>query len=304
MTPPTIAHNADIQAINRRMAELIAPLVEHDGFTSSSLGGLQLIASQCSQPRTPLVYEPSLVIIAQGEKVGYLGDRTIHYGAGTYLVQAMPLPFECETYAEAGTPLLGLSIHIDLVMLGELTELMPAPLQTTPLPMAAVAMDTRMGHSVVHLLECLHDSVMQEALGKGRLREVLFEALRGPQGTSLQQLLFQQGQYARIARALQSLHHHYAAALTVETLAREVNMSPSAFHHHFKQVTCLSPLQYQKRIRLLKARLMITSQHHNVSGAANAVGYQSVSQFSREYKRYFGISPANESRRVPVQAAR
>ncbi|WP_445619307.1 AraC family transcriptional regulator [Kushneria sp. Sum13] len=301
---PDISHDPASNALQQRMCDLITPLIDRDGYIPTDLEGVRLMALHGSHPRTPLVYEPGLIIIAQGEKSGYLGERTIHYGAGHYLVQAMPVPFECETRATPQAPLLGVFISIDMIMLGELSQVVPtaATNAAPPEPMSAVTLTSSMGHGVVHLLECLHDEIMCRALGRQRIREVLFEALRGPQGESLRQLLQQQTQYGRIGRALETLHRDYANPLSVETLADKVNMSPSAFHHHFKRFTRLSPLQYQKRIRLLKARAMIAARTHNVSSAASAVGYQSASQFSREYKRYFGHQPAGDQRLESRQA--
>ncbi|MFC0267788.1 AraC family transcriptional regulator [Kushneria aurantia] len=296
--PDAPGSDADSSTLEAHMRRLIQPLATQDGFLPTALPEVQLMALHGSHPRTPLVYEPGLIIIAQGEKIGYLEERTIHYGAGHYLVQAMPLPFECETRADAEHPLLGINIRIELATLSELVRVTPAGLQhSPPEPMAAVILGRRMGHSVVHLLECLHDEVMCRALGQQRVREVLFEALRGPQGESLRQLPQQQSQYGRIGRALAQLQSDYAAPLSVEALAEDVSMSPSSFYHHFRRLTRLSPLQYQKRIRLLRARGMLSARTHSVSATASAVGYQSASQFSREYKRYFGCSPADERRR-------
>ncbi|RKR06681.1 AraC family transcriptional regulator [Kushneria sinocarnis] len=290
-------HPANPSSSNQRMSALIRPLIEHDGFMATALEGVQLMAAHQGEPATPQCYEPGLIIIAQGGKTAYLGDRTMHYGAGHYLVQAMSLPFECETRADPECPMLGLSLRIDPAMLSELARIVPEPETShTSQPMAAVPIDAAMEDSVVRLLECLHDPLIRQALGEARIREVLFEALRGPQGASLHHLLHHQSHYGRIARALELIHHNYAEPLAVEWLAERVNMSPSAFHHHFRQLTCHSPLQYQKRIRLLRARLMLR-RAEQVGTAAAAVGYHSASQFSREYKRYFGLSPTCELRR-------
>ncbi|OHV13943.1 AraC family transcriptional regulator [Kushneria phosphatilytica] len=286
----------DIASANQRMSALIRPLIDRDGFTPTALEGVQLMAAHHGEPATPQCYEPGLIIIAQGGKTAYLGDRAMHYGAGHYLVQAMSLPFECETRADPGHPMLGLTLRIDPAMLGELTRILPEPMSDTPQPMAAVPIDPAMGDSVVRLLECLHDPLTRQALGEARIREVLFEALRGPQGASLHHLLHHQSHYGRIARALELIHHGYTEPLSVEWLAEHVNMSPSSFHYHFRELTCHSPLQYQKRIRLLRARLMLR-RAEQVGTTATSVGYQSASQFSREYKRYFGISPIDELRR-------
>lgn len=287
--------------LGRRMAELIAPLVDGEGFMTTRLPGVQLFTSCHGQSRTPLIYEPCLMIVAQGGKVGYLEDRIIHYGAGNYLIQALPLPFECETRASREQPLLGLMVSLDRVMLGELAQSLPAKHGAaegeTPSPMAAVPMNASMGGNVLRLLECLHDPLLADALGGGRIREVVFEALRGPQGDSLHRLIRESGKYTQIADALTFLHRHYTQPLTVDALASQVNMSASHFHHHFKHTTRLAPMQYLKRLRLLKARLLLGQRQHSVARAASAVGYQSASQFSRDYKRYFGVPPVSERRR-------
>lgn len=286
-----------------RLGARIAPHAMRDGFVSTAVEGVSLMASHCCRPRTPLMYAPSLIFVAQGEKTGYLDDRVIHYGAGQYLVQAMPVPFECKTDADATRPLLGLTMSIEPEVLAELVNSMsmsPAWSEVDDpggdsLPMAAVPMDMAMLDAVERLLTCLDDPASASVLGAARRREVLFEALRGPQGHLLRRLLHDQGAYARIARAIERLHEDFTAPLAVERLAAEAHMSTSTFHVHFKRVTRLSPLQYQKRIRLLRARRLLAGHAENVGGAALAVGYQSASQFSREYKRYFGVAPAHDA---------
>lgn len=293
--PPIVARPDELT----RMAELISPLIDSDGFQPTLLPGVQLVASHCGHARTPLIYEPGLIVVVQGGKVGYLDDRVIHYGAGHYLVQALPLPFECETHASVDEPLLGMSIRLDRLMLSELAQpwLKDAGRSAArPSPMAAVPLAGRMADNVLRLLECLHDPRLAEALGDARIREVVFEALHGPQGDSLLQLLAESGQYARIGQALHYLHRHYTQPLSVEALAEQAAMSASHFHHHFKRTTRLAPMQYLKRLRLLKARALLDQQGWQVGRTASEVGYQSASQFSRDYKRYFGVSPAEERR--------
>lgn len=278
----------------RRLAEAITPLVDGEGFLDTAVEGVRLIASHCSYARTPLIYEPGIFVIAQGDKIGYLGERVIHYGPGNYLVQALPMPFECETRTPENAPMLGINIAFDPLTLSELVQQLPASGRELgdPAPMAAVALNATMEACVLRLIDCLGDATESRVLGPGRVREVLFAALRGPQGASLRQLVQRQGQYARIIDALTYLHRHFASPLTVEALAAQANMSASHFHHHFKRTTQQSPLQYLKRLRLLKARAMLGQQRMNVARAASEVGYRSTSQFSREYKRYFGVSPS------------
>lgn len=131
-------------------------------------------------------------------------------------------------------------------------------------------------------------------MGPARVRELLFVALCGPQADVLRALVEQQGQFARVAASISHLHAHYAEPLNVDTLASCANMSASTFHEHFKRSTLLSPVQYLKRLRLLKAQQMLIGEGLGVAQAAHRVGYQSTSQFSREYKRQFAQSPGDE----------
>lgn len=282
------------------MKDLIRPLVECDGFSDTSLPGVRLVCCHEDIGRTPMLYEPSLTIIAQGRKIGYLGEREIHYNPGQYLVQTLPLPFECETYASTAEPLLGLSVRIDPAILGELvleTGVDPKLVaQESPQPMDSVVMTGSMHEAVIRLLRTLHDPLDMKVMGSQRIREVIYEALKGEQGPALRALILNQGNYARIVRVLTHMHADYHRELSVEELAREANMSVSTFHTHFKQVTQSSPLQYIKRLRLIKARLLLTHDDLNVNQTAAEIGYRSVHQFSRDYKRYFGVSPVNDRR--------
>ena len=187
--------------LSPRLKALIAPLIDRDGLTPSAVPSVSLMACHQQVPRTPLMYEPSLVIVVQGRKIGYLGDREIHYDPGQYLVQTLPLPFECETFATPEAPLLGRTVRIDPAMLSELVletgledgagedanqnclgDANETGLDTTsgdgePLPMASVAMTASMQEAVVRLLRALGDPLDARVMGEARVREVIFEAL-------------------------------------------------------------------------------------------------------------------------------
>ncbi|WKE64194.1 AraC family transcriptional regulator [Gallaecimonas kandeliae] len=284
------------------MVELMKPLMvgAQSSMAAMPVAALpEVVLFSCHQqmPRAPLIYQPSLILIAQGHKVGYLGDREIHYGPGNYLVQTLPLPFECETFASPQLPLLGLSVRIDPVMLAELVgESGPVQDLGSPSPMASVAMTPAMEGAAIRLLECLQDERDVRVLGKGRVRELIYQALKGEQGPALRALVQGQGHYARIVQVLTLMNNKLDEEFKVEQLAGQANMSLSSFHQHFKDVTQSSPLQYLKRLRLLKAQLLLSQDSLNVGQTAAAVGYGSVNQFSRDYKRYFGTSPNNERR--------
>ena len=284
--------------VGNALADLIIPLVKGDGPSASRLERVSLLCLGRHQVRTPLMYEPSLIIIAQGRKVGYLGDREIHYNPGHYLVQTLPLPFECETHGSPEAPLLGVSVKFDPALLSEMVTAMGdihQP-QTSPMPMASVAMNDGMQAAVLRLARTLHDDVECSTMGDARIRDVVFEALKGEQGPALRALVKGHGNYSRIVQVLSQVHTHFAEDFSVEQLAQQANMSVSTFHQHFKQITRASPAQYLKRLRLIKAQQLLLQDSHNVNQAALAVGYRSVPQFSRDYKRYFGESPLQHRR--------
>ncbi|NVZ99961.1 AraC family transcriptional regulator [Pseudomonas gingeri] len=284
---------------NATMVSLLQPLAPRSGFWPTPLPHVHIVAAYGNVSRCPQIYEPSLMVIAQGSKLAYLGPRILEYGAGHYLIQALPVPFEYETFATLEEPLLGVSIGIDRALLSELVLAMGLAAERgassqTPESMTSVALDDEMRLSVERLLRCLHDPLECRIMGQARLREVLFAALRGPQADVLRALVEQQGQFARLAASLSHLHEHFAEPLNVDTLAGYANMSTSTFHEHFKRSTLLSPVQYLKRLRLIKAQRLLASDGLGVAQVAHRVGYQSTSQFSREYKRYFEHSPVEE----------
>lgn len=288
-----------IDSSTAELVSLIKPLAVRPGFVATHLPEVKVLSAFSYVASSPLIYDPSLMIVVQGRKVACLGPRTFEYGAGHYLIQALSVPFQCETFATPDKPLYGVAVAIDRTLLGELVQLMgsvgaqPCELQT-PESMSSVLIDQGMRTSVERLLQCLQDPLECQVMGAARVRDVIFSALRGPQAGVLRALVEHHGQFARIAASVSYLHDHYDQALNVDTLARCANMSISTFHEHFKRSTLLSPVQYLKRLRLLKAQQLLTADGLGVGQVALKVGYQSASQFSREYKRYFARSPVEE----------
>jgi AraC-like DNA-binding protein len=254
-----------------------------------------------SRPRAPVVYQPGIFILVQGRKRGFLGDQMYVYDQHNYLVTSVPLPLECETEATPEQPLLGVAVNIDLGSLAELLlemdERLP-DISASPRGIYATPLDAELGGAAIRLLEALRSPVEARILGPQIVREITYRVLCGPQGGALRALATRHSHSGRIGKVLRHVHSHYAAPLDVETLAEEASMSVSAFHHHFKAVTSTSPLQYLKTIRLHQARLLMVHEGINASVAAQRVGYESPSQFSREFKRLFGSNPSTEAARV------
>lgn len=280
------------------MIELLEQLDLPQGFSESRLPGVRFFKSSEHLSPYPLIYEPGIVIIAQGRKIGYLGDQVIHYDANNYLVLSVAIPFCCETFASPEHPLLGIYVNVDILQLLDLVSqlqhlrLCDTVKISTPQGLGPATLDDDMADATVRLLKCLRSDMDTRVLGKGLVREILFRALCGTQASMLHTLVKHNGNIARISRALHTIRSDYANKLNIEQLASEADMSVSAFHRAFKEVTSDSPMQYLKKIRLNKARDFIMQEEVKAYVVADKVGYESVSQFSREFKRYFGKSPA------------
>jgi AraC-like DNA-binding protein len=283
------------------MAALLSALRPREGKHPSVLSGVDLLCGTQSMGRHPVVYEPSIVILVQGRKRGYLGEQVYTYDQHNYLVTSVPMPFECETEASPQRPLLGLSLKVEPALLAELLLDMDEPLgdnSTSPRGIYATPLNAALGGAVIRLLECLADPVDARMLGPQIVREIIYRVLRGEQGGALRALATRHSHSGRIGKVLRRVHAEFSCPLDVETLAAEASMSVSAFHHHFKAVTSTSPLQYVKTIRLHQARLLMVHEGLHAGIAAQRVGYESPSQFSREFKRLFGANPSTEAARV------
>jgi AraC-like DNA-binding protein len=284
------------------MTELLNTLAEAQGARPSILDGVKLIRANHSVPRSPVLYEPSIVIVGQGQKRGYLGGRIYTYDAHNYLVLSVPMPFECETEIGPDGPLLAVSIRIDLTVLSELLMKMDRKAVTfderDTHGMYSTSLDLALSAATVRLLESLTRPAEAQILGPQIMREITYRVLCGPRGSSLRALIAVNGRVSQIQHALARMHANCAQEIDVASLAEDAGMSVSAFHHNFKTVTATSPLQYLKTIRLHKARLLMVVEGVNAGGAADRAGYQSASQFSREFKRFFGATPQKEATRV------
>jgi AraC-like DNA-binding protein len=275
----------------------------NDGLFESRIKGVRLFKETKPIPRQPLIYDPSICVIVQGEKTGYLGGRTFHYDANHYLVTTVTMPFECEAFLSPENPLRGLFIDIDMAQLNDLigrlgleTDIASPPEKGLPRGIGPAVMDDDMADAVTRLLRCLHSDAEAQILGPGLVREILYRALCGTQAPVLYSLSMHSGTFSQVARVLKIMQDDYAGKLDVEQLAGKARMSPSAFHRAFKEITSDSPMQYLKKIRLAKARDLMMQENMKAYIAADKVGYESSSQFSREFKRYFNQTPAEMMR--------
>ncbi|EAN4944719.1 AraC family transcriptional regulator [Salmonella enterica] len=290
------------EAICLQLADKINHLKNNDKTISERLPGIRLLYGVEPGARTPVMYQPGIIFLFSGHKIGYINEREFRYDANEYLLLTVPLPFECETYATPTVPLAGIRLDIDVLQLQELLMDIGED-ERFQLPMAASGINSAMLSdeilcAVERLLDVMERPLDARILGKQIIREILYHVLMGPRGGALLALVSRQTHFSLISRVLKQIEMKYTENLNVEQLAAEANMSVSAFHHNFKAVTSTSPLQYLKSYRLHKARMMMIHDGMKASAAAMRVGYESASQFSREFKRYFGVTPGEDAARM------
>ncbi len=279
------------------IASALLALTPLEGHHPAALDGVTLMRADASLAPAPVLQEPSIVIIGQGLKRGYLGDEVFHYQPGQCLVVSVPMHFNCDTVVGDDGPMLALAVQVDMATVRELLSKMLPPRSPAPAApsrgMAVADLDAAMTDTVQRLLQALASADETRILGPQLLRELHYRVLQGPGGDCLRALAAWHGRSGPIFRACERIRLDYAQALDIGTLAREAAMSASAFHQAFKAVTGHSPIQYLKATRLHRARELILHGSNGAAQAAYEVGYASASQFSREFKRLFGHSPAD-----------
>ncbi|UII69116.1 AraC family transcriptional regulator [Pseudomonas sp. HN11] len=280
-----------------RIIELMGRLAPVEGYNLSALDDVRFLRSNRPLHRVPVLYDPGIVIVCQGRKRGYLGDEIYLYDAQHYLVVSVPVPFTMETDASDAEPMLAVYLRLDftlaaelMVALDECAELVEAK----PRGMYSSPMDDLLSESLLRFLEAMSVPMDAHILGRALMREIYYRIITGEQGGSMRAALNRQGQFGKVARAIRKIHGCYDQPLDVEALANEAMMSVPSFHAHFRTVTDTSPMQYLKSTRLHQARLLMLRSDITAASACAKVGYESASQFSREFKRFFGRTPQEE----------
>lgn len=277
-----------------------------EGYFPLPMAGAHVLRSFHHVEANHALYRPSLCVVVQGEKQFLVGDDTLQYGTMQALVVSMELP-ACGRIIAASPdqPFIGVTVDFDPAILRDVLNSLDTP------PVAAnrdgpamfvADIGEALADCIARLVKLAETPQAIPVLYPSILREIYYWLLTGLHGSAICRLALPETHLARIAKAIWLLRENYAETLPVERLASTAGMSASSFHQHFKALTAMSPLQFQKQLRLLEARRLMLSDAVNVTDAAYRVGYESASQFSREYSRAFGIAPKRDtlSMRNPV----
>lgn len=307
MADQVISTTIQPAAIANQCQELASLLTRHtdgrgDGFHQTAIH--QMVLQRASSVPTAIhdVCNPFFAVLVQGKKKILLGEEVYPYDVAQCLVASVDLPLSAfVTEATPEKPYLGFKVKIDPSQLCDLAiQIQPNQHQTERQPKNAVrglfvgTIDQPLLDCALRLTKLLDTPQDIEILAPLIIRELYYRLLTGDQGAAVRQIATSGSHMQRIAEVIERLKADLAQPMRVETLARQVEMSVSSFHHHFKAVTSMSPLQYQKQLRLLEARRLMLAENSNASSAAYQVGYESPSQFSREYSRMFGAPPIRD----------
>lgn len=282
----------------RELASLIDRLVESDGTHSTAIPSLHLVRESNVTGPLHTVYEPSLCVIAQGKKMAILGKERYPFDETSYLVASVHLPISGHIIkATSEKPFLcaQLSFNPDEILdIIKNSNQLWNDKEVSERGIVINKSDHHFLNSVLRLIQLLETPEHIPTLAPLIIREILYRILIGEQGNLIKQFALTGSHAYRIAKVIQLINLDLSKSLRIEELAKEVNMSPSSLHNHFKKVTAMSPLQYQKHLRLHEARRLLLSETIEAADAGFQVGYESPSQFSREYAKMFGLPPIRD----------
>ena len=291
-----------------RIAELSTLIDRHvvgTGICSTAMPRVSLIRADAPSTPTPAVYEASLCIIAQGSKRVSIGEHSVVYDAAHYLLVSVDLPLVGHVLdANPERPYLCCKIDLDAAMLADLMASEGGGVARTALPVLGVYPgDPDLIDAACRLVGLLDRPDTIRALAPLIEREILYRLLIGPHGPMLRHVATAGSHLNQVSRAIAAIRRRFDAPIRIDDVAAEAGMSASSLHAHFKAITRMTPLEYQKQLRLQEARRLMLTEGATASTAGFAVGYESPSQFSREYRRLFGAPPRADIERLHAAPA-
>ena len=281
--------------MQNKILEEVNKLIKHERLNSTFIDGVNVYKISDFLERCPLTYDICLVIILQGKKIGYLPNKKFEYDKNNYLVVPITLPFECETFASKDEPVIGLTININKQMMIDIISSLSIEEKKesnqTSMGVFQGRVTSEIEDILYRLVKVLQSKQESDILGTSILRELYYRIATGENAHFLHKMFLEQQKEAKIAKSLKKIHDNFNQSIDVTSLAKEEQMSVSSYHRYFKEITSYTPLQYIKKIKLNKAKELIENKKLQVNDTAYEVGYISVSQFSRDFKNYFGFPP-------------
>jgi AraC-like DNA-binding protein/uncharacterized cupin superfamily protein len=285
-----------------RLRSLSAQFLTENSNKEHQLPGLTVLCQSSPSELEAYIYEPVICLILQGSKITSVGDQTMEVCEGSALLVSHDVPVVSKiTQASARKPYLAVILSLDLQLVLSLSNqvaVQPSS-RVSVKSLSADLADASWVEPLQRYLELMHSPVDAKILGPAILREIHYRLILAPIGHGLRTMLTPDGNAARIAKAISQLRLSYRQKIKVRDLAKVCGMSESSFHEHFKFITGTTPLQYQKDLRLIEARSLLTQRNKTVAEAAYAVGYESPTQFSRDYSRKFGLAPSRDNKLLP-----
>lgn len=269
-------------------------LLLKDGIHDTYLNSVKIFKTEIYEPKSPLIYDVCLILVLQGKKIANLASNRFIFDCDNYLVVPTTLPLECETYATKNEPFICLIISLDRQIMIEIIESLKQRVFNKKSDNFGIFSDKvteDIENATSKLLDILESKEESEILGKGILKEIFYRIAIGQNANMLHKMFLEENKEYKIAKALKHIHDNYNKSIDADSLARICDMSISSFHEHFKKITSHTPLQYIKKIRLTKAKDLLTKHGCKVVEVSDELGYDNSSHFSRDFKNYFGYSP-------------
>ncbi|VVE50399.1 AraC family transcriptional regulator [Pandoraea horticolens] len=298
-----IAHSSDgsLLQLARRYADAH---INPEGVAPTLIDGIVILRETAASALQYAINKPLVAVVLQGEKRVTMGNRSFDFGAGQSLLISTDVPTVSQiTKASLAAPYYSLVVELDAAIIAELVGEIGALPYVMDQPVRVDPTEAEVAEAALRLLKLLERPAALAVLGRQLVRELHFWLLSGQHGSAIRALGVTDSHTQRIARAISVIREQYAKPVRMETLANAAGMSLSGFHTHFRNITTLTPLQFQKQLRLLEARRCMLVEGTSITRAAHHVGYESVPQFTREYARMFGQPPARDIRQARMQTS-
>lgn len=281
--------------MKKRILDKLKEQITHDGYYNTYIEEVKLYKMSHKTNLYNVVFENWILFTLQGKKNMKLNNISLEYNPQNYLVASSTLPIECETFASKEEPFFGIVISFDLnviyQLLDEISIEKPNSKKTSHMGTFSDNITQEIEETLYRIIKIVDKREESKVLGKALIKELLYRVLKGQNSYFLHKLLDKTSNEAKISRSLKLIHSNFNKPYSIEELAKKEGMSIASFHNHFKKITAYTPYQYIKKIRLNKAENLISQKNISVNEAAIKVGYETASQFSKEFKKYFGYPP-------------